>query len=82
MNALCPVSPEKALRYAVYSLRLTTKEGLVSTRSFIVLKNGYNVIVRFTRFHEYAVSSCYLKFGRQPLLHLPDAELYAGGARR
>lgn len=74
MNALCPVSPEKALRYAVYSLRLTTKEGLVSTRSFIVLKNGYNVIVRFTRFHEYA--GIYAGSAFRPVTSNSDANLY------
>lgn len=45
---------EKELRYAVYSYETETPDGIAYTRSFIVLKNGFDVIVKFTRFHEYA----------------------------
>ena len=46
--------PEQDQRYAVYSVRNTVEDSLIYTRSFIVIKNGYGVIVRFTRFQEYA----------------------------
>ena len=45
--------PEQDQRYAVYSVRNTAEDGLIYTRSFIVIKNGYGVIVRFTRLQEY-----------------------------
>ena len=48
--------PEQDQRYAVYSVRNTAEDGLIYTRSFIVIKNGYGVIVRFTRLQEYVVS--------------------------
>ena len=48
--ALAP--PEQTLRYGVYSVRNTMEDGLIYTRSFIVVKNGYNVITRFTRFQK------------------------------
>lgn len=51
-NALFP--PERIMRYAVYTFRGVTEDGLAFTRSFIALKNGYNVIVRFARYQEYA----------------------------
>lgn len=44
---------ERDLRYAVYSFETETPDGIAYTRSFIVLKNDYDVIVRFTRYHEY-----------------------------
>ena len=47
-------SPEKIQRYGVYTFRTATKEGLVYARSFIVVRNGYGVIVRFTRLQDYA----------------------------
>lgn len=43
----------KQYRYAVYEHKLVTKDGLSYIRSFIVLKNQYGVIVRFTRLHNY-----------------------------
>jgi len=39
--------------YAVYEHKLVTEEGLSYVRSFIVIKNGYGVIVRFTRLHRF-----------------------------
>ena len=44
----------EAARYAVYSYEAATETGLAYTRSFIVLKNGYDIIVRFTRFQDFA----------------------------
>lgn len=43
----------KNYRYAVYEHKLVTVDGLSYIRSFIVLKNQYGVIVRFTRLHNY-----------------------------
>ena len=40
-------------RYAVYEHRLITDDGLTYVRSFIVVKNKYDVIVRFTRLHNF-----------------------------
>lgn len=47
-------NPEQIQRYGVYTFRTATKEGVVYARSFIVIRNGYGVIVRFTRFQDYA----------------------------
>ena len=44
-------SVRRGHRYAVYEHRLVTTDGLAYTRSFIVLKNRYGVIVRFTKLH-------------------------------
>ena len=46
-------NPRKNYRYAVYEHKLITNEGISYVRSFIVLKNHYGVIVRFTRLHNY-----------------------------
>ena len=43
----------KNYRYAVYEHKLITEDGLLYTRSFIVIRNQYDVIVRFTRLHNY-----------------------------
>ena len=40
-------------RYGLYSHRLITKSGEVYTRHFIVIKNHYGLIARFTRLHSY-----------------------------
>lgn len=40
-------------RYAVFEHKLVFEEGNAYTRSFIVLKNQYDVIVHFTSFHNY-----------------------------
>ena len=66
--------PEKQLRYAVYSVRNVTPDGLLFNRSFIVLKNGYGVIVRFTRLHEY--SGAYDKRTTIPLESNPEGKMY------
>ena len=55
MSNLIEMDPlELNQRYAVYSVRNTLEDGLTYTRSFIVIRNGYGVIVRFTHFQEYA----------------------------
>lgn len=43
----------KDYKYAVYEHKLITSDGLAYSRSFIVIKNKYDVIVRFTRFHSF-----------------------------
>lgn len=45
----------KNYRYSVYEYRLVTMDGLSYTRPFIVVKNRYDVIVRFTRIHKLAI---------------------------
>ena len=71
-NALFP--PERIMRYAVYTFRGVTEDGLAFTRSFIVLKNGYNVIVRFTRYQEYA--GIYERGSYRPVTADPEAKLH------
>ena len=71
-NSFAP--PERTLRYAVYSVRRTTEDGLLFTRSFVVVKNGYNVIIRFTRLQEYA--GVYEQGTFRPLTANPEAKLY------
>ena len=66
--------PERHQRYAVYSLRNSTDDGLIYTRSFIVLKNDYGVIVRFTRLQEYA--GVYENKTYRPLSSNPEGKLY------
>ena len=41
-------------RYGLYAHRLITNDGLVFTRSFIVIRNNFGVIIRFTNLHNYA----------------------------
>ena len=41
-------------RYAVYQHRLMAADGQVYSRPFIVIKNSFGVIVRFTNLHDYA----------------------------
>jgi integrase len=41
-------------RYAVYQHSLIAPDGQVYRRPFIVVKNQYNVIIRFTKLHNYA----------------------------
>ncbi|MBQ3372684.1 MAG: site-specific integrase [Oscillospiraceae bacterium] len=66
--------PEQDQRYAVYSVRNTVEDSLIYTRSFIVIKNGYGVIVRFTRFQEYA--GVYERGTYRPITSNPEAKLY------
>ena len=52
-----PKHPEelrKNYRYGLYNHRLITKDGLAYTRSFIVIRNNFGVVVRFTNLHNYA----------------------------
>lgn len=41
-------------RYVVYEHKLVTADGMIYPRSFIVIKNRYGVIIRFTRLHNFA----------------------------
>ena len=41
-------------RYAVYQHRLMASDGQVYSRPFIVIKNLFGTIVRFTNLHDYA----------------------------
>ena len=43
----------KEYRYALYAHRLIAQNGEVYTRHFIVIKNRFGLIVRFTRLHNY-----------------------------
>lgn len=43
----------KNYRYAVYEHKLVGPEEMIYSRSFIVIKNRYDVIIRFTRFHNF-----------------------------
>lgn len=45
---------KKDYRYAVYEHKLVTADGMTYPRSFIVIKNSYGVIIRFTRLHNFA----------------------------
>ena len=65
-------------RYAVYERKLTHKGAITYSRSFIVLKNQYGVIVHFTNFHKYITTyddSVYRPIGsdvREKLLYVCD----------
>jgi hypothetical protein len=75
MGNLTKLDPlELDQRYAVYSVRNTLEDGLTYTRSFIVIRNGYGVIVRFTRFQEYVGG--YESGTYRPLTSNPEAKLY------
>ena len=59
MGEIIPISyggdiHRKDYQFAVYEHRLVTADGLIYTRSFIVLKNRYGVIVRFTKLHRFS----------------------------
>ena len=71
---LCIILPERLLRYAVYSVQNRMDDGLVFTRSFIVVKNGYNIITRFTRFQEFAGVYAYGTY--RPITSNPETKLY------
>lgn len=57
MGEVIPVgavdSIRRGYRYAVYEHRLVSADGMAYTRSFIVLKNKYGAIVRFTKLHRF-----------------------------
>ena len=75
MSNLIEMDPlELNQRYAVYSIRNTVENSLIYARSFIVIKNGYGVIVRFTHFQEYA--GVYVNGTYRPLTSNPEAKLY------
>lgn len=74
MECITSTQPEQALRYAVYSVQNRMDDGLVFTRSFIVVKNGYNVITRFTRFQEFA--GIYTDGTYNPITSNPESKLY------
>ncbi len=75
MGEIIELNPSEMMqRYAVYSIRNHTDEGLLYTRSFIVLKNGYGVITRFTRFHEFM--GVYDNQTYRPLTANPEGKMY------
>jgi len=67
-------SPDKIHKYAVYSYQAVTEEGMAYTRSFIVIKNGYGVITRFTKLQDYA--GIYDRRTYLPITSDPEAKLY------
>ncbi len=74
MECITSAQPEQALRYAVYSVQNRMDDGLVFNRSFIVVKNGYNVITHFTRFQEFA--GIYAHGTYKPITANPETKLY------
>ena len=67
-------NPEIQQRYAVYSYTSAMPDGIAYTRSFIVVMNGYDVIVRFTRLQDYA--GVYQKRTFIPISADPEAKLH------
>ena len=67
-------NPEIQQRYAVYSYTSAMPDGIAYTRSFIVVMNGYDVIVRFTRLQDYA--GVYQKRSFIPISADPEAKLH------
>ena len=63
--------PERIQRYGVYTIRTATREGVVYARSFIVIRNGYGVIVRFTRLQDYVGFKTY-----KPITSNAEKKLY------
>ncbi|MBQ8665482.1 MAG: site-specific integrase [Oribacterium sp.] len=57
-------------RYGVYTYRTSTEDGLVYSRSYIVVKNDYG-IMRFTRLHEFAGFNNY-----KPITSDAEGKLY------
>lgn len=68
------VQPENLQRYAVYTVVNRLDDGRIFNRSFIVIKNDYGVIVRFTRLQDYA--GIYQKKSYKPLQANPEMKLY------
>ena len=62
-------------RYTVYSYEASTPDGIAYTRSFIVVTNDYDVIIRFTRLQDYA--GIYRMRTFLPISADPEAKLYA-----
>jgi hypothetical protein len=48
--------PRSQYQYSVYEHKLITSDSLVFSRSLIVVKNSYGVIIHFTRLHKYLES--------------------------
>lgn len=65
---------DSRLRYHVYSYHGSTPDGISYTRSFIVVRDGYRIIRRFTRFHEFA--GIYEKSVFIPVSANPEAKLH------
>lgn len=68
------LDPERMMRYAVFSIRNSLENGISYRRSFIVLKNGYGMIVRFTRLEDYA--GIYSGRTYKPLQADPEPKLH------
>ena len=47
------IERRREYRYSVYDYNLMLPDGLLYTRSFIVIKNKLNSIIRFTDLHKY-----------------------------
>lgn len=67
-------SPEKEMRYGVYSIQGTIDSGQSFTRSFIVLRNGYGMITRFTRLEQFMPFYQYKTY--KPIDSDPGSKLY------
>ena len=68
------LDPERIMRYAVFGIRNSLENGISYRRSFIVLKNGYGMIVRFTRLEDYA--GIYSGRTYKPLQTDPEPKLH------
>lgn len=66
-------NPEVQIRYGLYTIQTTLEDGMVYPRTFIVLRNGYGVITRFTRLHDFA--GVYDKRTYRPLTSNPEKKL-------
>lgn len=67
-------SPEKEMRYGVYSIQGAIDSGQSFTRSFIVLRNGYGMITRFTRLEQFMPFYQYKAY--KPIDSDPGSKLY------
>ena len=68
------LDPERTMKYAVFSIRNSLENGISYRRSFIVLKNGSGMIVRFTRLEDYAGIYSWRTY--KPLQADPEPKLY------
>ena len=62
------------MRYGVYSIQGTIDSGQSFTRSFIVLRNGYGMITRFTRLEQFMPFYQYKAY--KPIDSDPGSKLY------
>lgn len=67
-------NPEKNMRYGVYAVQGVLDTGQAITRSFIVIRNGYGLIVKFTRLEEYVGFYSYKTY--KPIGADPGPKLY------